>query len=343
MMRMNRKLPGLLIGAMDGGSLERRVVRLLETPWAKRWRVVSAGVCVAVMSAACVGLMGFGVRPAVVEAAAGPMLEQSAASSGMRFDAASVKLNRSGTREGMWGCRGTDGKTLSVVKGGGFDPMDDRDIPMGRCVVRNTPLRWVIAMAYGVPWDLENQVILGGPDFISGGMDASARFDIDAEADHPVTRAQLLAMLQTLLAERFQMKIHEEMRPLQVFELTVAKGGPRLAKAPADRDCSVVPAGEPRCHDFTGANGLTGRSVSMAEFASRLSRYPGHIVVERRNLVVLYDVQTGEFWVPFPDAKDPGTPTLFHMLEDKFGLQLKAAKDPVRVLVVDSAQKLTEN
>ena len=132
------------------------------------------------------------------------------------------------------------------------------------------------------------------------------------------------------------MKIHQEERELPVYELTIAKNAPRLTKAPADRDCSVVAPPEVPCHDFSGGwDGLTGRSVSMEEFAARLSRYPGRVVVDKTGLDGLYDIKTGAFWVPFPGTPDPGTPTIFDMLQDQFGLKLKAAKDPVKVLVVD--------
>ena len=45
--------------------------------------------------------------------------------------------------------------------------------------------------------------------------------------------------------------------------------------------------------------------------------------------------------MPFPDAKDPGSvPTIFDMLQNQFGLKLKAGKDPVNVLVIDHTDKI---
>src|SRR5471032_357763 len=68
MMRAKNKLPGLLIGALDGGAsgcLERRVLRLLDSrlPWAKRWRVASAVGCVAACAVLSAGVVAAGVRP----------------------------------------------------------------------------------------------------------------------------------------------------------------------------------------------------------------------------------------------------------------------------------------
>jgi uncharacterized protein (TIGR03435 family) len=269
-----------------------------------------------------------------------------AAAGGAEFDVASVRENRSGSRDMKWGCRGTDGQVLSEVVDYKFSLVASSSIPMGRCVVRNAPLQWVIALAYGIPWDLENQVIVGGPGWVSDGLDSSVRFDIEAEAGRPATRAELLAMLQALLAKRFAMKLHVEARPQGVFELVVAKKGSKLVKAPEDRDCSKVVAGQPLCHQFAGGfgSGLTGRSVTMAELATRLSRYTGRPVVDKTGIGGVYDVKTGDFWMPFPNTPDqPGVLTIFQMLEEQMGLQLKAAKEPMQVLVVDSAAMPTAN
>ena len=355
-MRMKRnRLPGLLLEVLDGGAslLERRVLRLLEgrLPWTRRWRVISAGVCVMVLGAASAGVGVLTVRPTAVQAAsmeemvpeqgvmpAGGM--EIASAGGPEFDVASVKENRTHSHDMQWGCRGTDGQTLSEVAGSKFSLMASSSIPPGRCVVHNVPLQWVIALAYGIPWDLENQVILGGPSWVSEGLDSPARFDIEAETDQPATRAQMLAMLQALLAKRFAMKLHLEERPQPVFELVMAKKGVRLTKAPADRDCAKVIAGEPLCHEFTGGfgSGLTGRSVTMEELATRLSRYTGRPVLNKTDVDGVYDVKTSDFWMPFPDEKDRGVQSIFQMLEDQLGLHLKAAKDPFQVLVVDAAE-----
>jgi len=265
---------------------------------------------------------------------------EMAPAGGPQFDVATVKENRTGSRDMKWGCRGTDGQTLSEVVNYKFSLIASSSIPQGRCVVHNAPLLWVIALAYKIPWDRETQVILGGPKWVSEGLDSPVRFDIEAETDQPATRAQMLAMLQRLLANRFAIKLHVENRPQPVFELESARKGAKLTKAPADRDCAKVIAGEPLCHEFRGGfgSGLTGRSVTMNELATRLSRYTGRPVVDRTGIDGAYDVKTGDFWMPFPDAKDPGVPTIFQMLEEQLGLQLKSAKDPMQVLVVDTAE-----
>lgn len=302
----------------------------------------AGALCVRVRSAAVLSLAMLAVQPAAVLAQAATRVGriEVAAAGGAEFDVAIVKENRTGSRDMKWGCRGTDGQTLSEVVDYKFSLIAWSSIPQGRCVVHNVPLQWVIALAYRIPWDLENQVILGGPKWVSDGLDSPVRFDIEAETDQAATWVQMMAMLQRLLVKRFAMKLHVEDRPQPVFELVKAKKGAKLTRAPTDRDCSKVIPGEPLCHEFRGGfgSGLTGRSVTMDELAIRLSRYTGRPVVNKTGIDGMFDVKTGDFWMPFPDAKDPGVPTIFRMLEEQLGLQLKSAKDPLQVLIVDTAQ-----
>ena len=211
-------------------------------------------------------------------------------------------------------------------------------------MVRNTPLKFIVALPFQIPWDQMNQMIVGGPECFSSGIEPSERYDIDAE--QLVTRAQLFWMLQTLLAERFQLKVHIATKEVPVYELTVSKKGATLTKAPDDRDCSVIDTAAIPCHNFTGGfgSGLTGRSVTMADLATRLSRYAGPMVIDKTGIVGDYDVKLSDFWVPFPDTKSPGPgPTLFDAVQDQLGLKLKAAKDPVIVLITDHAEKPSLN
>jgi uncharacterized protein (TIGR03435 family) len=68
------------------------------------------------------------------------------------------------------------------------------------------------------------------------------------------------------------------------------------------------------------------------------------MVVDKTGIVGDYDVKLSDFWVPFPDAKSRGSvPTLFEAVQDQLGLKLKAAKDPVDVLIIDHAEKPSLN
>src|SRR5580693_9043470 len=110
------------------------------------------------------------------------------------FDAVSIRPNTSGLR----------------VSG-------ERDSP-GRLTSSNTtPLR-LIQLAYG----MQGRNIIG-PDWL-----ASDRYDVAATVAAPLTRTQMLPLLQGVLTDRFALRSHTEMRTLPVYALRVAKGGSKL-------------------------------------------------------------------------------------------------------------------
>lgn len=102
------------------------------------------------------------------------------------------------------GCRGSD--TIARPKGlpsigetaKGNIPI--QEAPLGRCQFTNVTLSMLIQRAYNL-----GSKISGGPKWLD-----SDRFDLEAAASNPtkVKEAQLYSMLQKLLAERFQLKIH---------------------------------------------------------------------------------------------------------------------------------------
>jgi uncharacterized protein (TIGR03435 family) len=329
-LRGTSRAPGI---AATGGNLLARIRRLMQQNPANERSTGEVMAAALILSAA----IGAGILTSP------PAHAQTAHAD---FEVASVKESKSGSREMSWGCGGSDGKTLSEVAGDDFHIVGYGDVPIGRCVARNAPLKFVVALAYQIPWDQMNQVIVGGPEWFSSGIGAPERYDIDAKAEQIVTKEQLFQMLQTLLADRFQLKVHTATKEIQVYELIVSKKGATLTNAPDDRDCSVIDATAVPCHNFIGGfgRGLTGRSVTMADLAVRLSRYAGPIVIDKTGIIGDYDVKLSDFWVPFLDAKSPGSvPTLFDAVQDQLGLKLKATKDPVDVLIVDHAEKPSLN
>src|SRR5580658_5396120 len=80
--------------------------------------------------------------------------------------------------------------------------------PGDRYTITNAPLRLILRTAYRV----QGFQILGGPEWMS-----SDRFDIVGKAEHGVPMAEKLAMLRSLLADRFKLVVHDEMRELPIF------------------------------------------------------------------------------------------------------------------------------
>lgn len=98
-----------------------------------------------------------------------------------------------------------------------------------RVDIGGMPLLQLICIAYKVrPYQ-----VAGNPDWMSAGMNAD-RFDIVAKLPDGANKDQVPEMLQTLLAERFQLKLHRDKRDTSVYALVVGKGGPKLKEAPPD-------------------------------------------------------------------------------------------------------------
>ena len=296
------------------------------------------------------------------------VLPQTAATQQPSFEVASVKPVQlgPGLQKGpitvTLGCRGTDSHSPGVT------------LPIGRCVSRFEPLRTVIALAYDIPpallYPYEGKVVIG-PAWINSEM-----FDIEAKAESPATEAQLKLMLQTLLSERFKLKVHREEREMPVYALVAGKNGIKFPKAPADRDCGEQKRSDHRyelgatdlagqCHGFVPDKGaLTGRSVDMNDFAEMLAIWAGRKVIDKTGIEGLFDIRLPQV-VPANavisaavDEKGargalpaPGTenrinvnplPTVFDAVQ-QFGLKLESTKGPVEVLVIDNVERPSEN
>jgi uncharacterized protein (TIGR03435 family) len=199
----------------------------------------------------------------------------------------------------------------------------------GRVDAINVTLKRCIMGAYGV-----------GPHQISGGpnwMD-SDRFAISAKADQPAGDAELMAMLQSLLAERFQLVLHRETRTLPAFVLEVAKNGPKLEKAED---------GEATTNTSSSNSGITidAHHTDMDAFANILARKMELPVVNHTGLEGSYNLKLS--WAPeTTKEKDGGvaeSASIFTAIQEQLGLRLRSGKAPVEILVIDHAERPSEN
>ena len=227
-----------------------------------------------------------------------------------------------------------------------------------RFVAQNAPLDRLIRFAYNVK---SSRQLVNMPDWAgSRGFDIDAKIG-DAEVDAmksltPDQRfAQYRLMVQSLLADRFQMKVSTETRELPVYALVLAKGGPRLTPAvPQDLERQRFPR-----LGFTAAGDLTARSVSMSFFADWLSGRldtADRVVIDATGLKGTYDfalqwnpvggaVVTAGANPPPVSAPQPNEdkPSLFTAIQEQLGLKLESQKAPVEVLVIESVEQPTEN
>jgi uncharacterized protein (TIGR03435 family) len=207
----------------------------------------------------------------------------------------------------------------------------------GVVTLTNTTLSECIQYAY----NLVSEDQISGPDWL---RDRKLRVDIVAKAAPDTPLDQLLPMAQALLAERFQLVLHREPRPLKHFELAVAKSGPRMPEAKGDGPSSRI---------FYGRGRLQYSHLSMHRFAVLLSRQLKEVVIDNTGLGGFFDVNLE--WTPDDPAPtasrgadaqtrpettaDTAAPGIFKAVQQQLGLTLEATKTPIEILVVDSAQK----
>jgi uncharacterized protein (TIGR03435 family) len=208
----------------------------------------------------------------------------------------------------------------------------------GRITISNFSLRAMVRYAY----DVQETQILGGPAWFD-----SERWDIAATAGREITEDERRRMLQTLLNDRFRMTIRHDSKELPVYALVVAKNGSKLTPGKA---------GNPERVEMgvsgAGLHQMRGQSVPLSTMAKVLSGPSGRIVIDRTGLAGSFDYQLE--WVPDPanmpminGAKPDGSkldgPSIFTAVQEELGLRLEATKGPVEILVIESAEKATEN
>ena len=184
----------------------------------------------------------------------------------------------------------------------------------------NASLSSCIQWAYGVkPWQVT------GPDWL-----VEDRFDIIARNENLATREQLRIMQQNLLADRFHLRLHHQMKTLPYFALVVTKNHPKLNPTQSDRD------------SFTQvvAGSFVFEHVTMEKFAERLS---GLAAIDRP---VLDNTHIeGTFDITLKGAaremlEDPSS--IFSAVENA-GFKLESRKGPLDILVVDHVDRPTQN
>ena len=246
----------------------------------------------------------------------------------------------------------------------------------GRFSANGMTVRQMIIQAYGI----QDFQLTGGPGWI-----ANDRFDIEATPPSgvSVTGPQNQEMLQSLLEERFQLKIRRETKPLPGYSLVLAKGGSKM-KPSADQTPltpGAPPAGVPPAPGgiatvrpglggpalggpSTGlaARGMmrmspgsiSGGAMQMPQFVQILSRQLGRTVVDNTGLTGLFDVElnyTPDRTPPqgaLPPGVvlpqiDPDGPTIFTALQEQLGLRLESTTQPGDMLTIERIEKPSEN
>jgi uncharacterized protein (TIGR03435 family) len=202
-------------------------------------------------------------------------------------------------------------------------------------LLQHASFREIIEFAYNIAsFDLISD--------ISGPL-GSARFDITAkiaasDGSKPAKPEddQLQAMIIPLLADRFHLRAHVVPKKMTVYEIVVAKGGPKFKLDEPETPSLNATWGK--------HNTLVFRKSSMATLAGVLSDSGLHcLVVDRTGLK-----GAGDFtlkWSPDEAIEQGGRDviSIFTAIQDQLGLKLQAAKMPVETLVIDHAEMPSEN
>lgn len=231
-------------------------------------------------------------------------------------------------------------------------------IGSGRFDVQNMSIHRLIYVAYKV----QANRIIGGPSWLD-----SDRYDITATGDD-MNGDNFPLMLQTLLEDRFNLKVHREIKEGNVYELTIAKAGPKLQPTkpgtcvPLDlsKNRPQQDPNQRRCGSWQSIRSGTriGAGITMTDttgvgfqsLTGQLSSALDRPVIDKTGLTGLFDIHLE--WTPdevnAPTPADSGQPadtgpTIFTALREQLGLELKPTKGPVPFLVIDSVGRPSEN
>jgi uncharacterized protein (TIGR03435 family) len=204
----------------------------------------------------------------------------------------------------------------------------------------------------------EQTPITGGPSWVR-----SASYDIKARAEgNPSVPMMLGPMMQKLLEDRFQLKIHRQTSEGPVYFLTVARGGPKLH---AFTEGSCIPWSLPPPALEPGAK-ICGSTISgisssvealgatLEEFSKTLRVLVDRPVIDKTGITGRFDIRVRfsregtalegiRLNGPSRAADPTGPPSIFGALQEELGLKLESGRGPVDTLVIDHIEKPSEN
>ncbi len=211
----------------------------------------------------------------------------------------------------------------------------------GRYELHTATMVDLIRIAYGV--DAPN--VAGGP----GWLDTD-RFDVIAKTPADATPETVQLMLQSLLADRFKLVVHNDTKAMKAYALTFVKRVPQLkeSKGEGETGCSRPPESQGAAPGTLAYNTYSCHNLTMAAFTQTLRMlapgyFGGNPVVDKTGLNGPWDLEVR--WTPrglLTTAGSDGV-SLFDSVA-KLGLKLELQDVPIPVVVVDSVnEKPTDN
>ncbi|HKD08193.1 MAG TPA: TIGR03435 family protein [Bryobacteraceae bacterium] len=205
------------------------------------------------------------------------------------------------------------------------NPIGIRRYPGGRFVTSNTSLKLLITWTY----DIGDERLIGAPGWLD-----SARFDIAAKAaNEDPTSDELHAMMKSLLADRFKLRVHTETRDLQMYTLDLDKNGPRVHLRAAPLAVNHDP------FKMTESGRLSGTSVTAGMLAKVLTGQLGHYVSDNTGFNGFFDFTLE--WRPDSAAGGidaDSRASIFTAIREQLGFRLTPGRAPVEVIAIDHVE-----
>lgn len=193
---------------------------------------------------------------------------------------------------------------------------------IGKFMATSVSLPLLMQLAFGV-----TEAQMYGKE----GWMETERYDVlgKPEGEVRLSREELKPRLRGLLRERFHLVSHCESRMVSGYELVAGRGGPKLTITKGDHF--------PGFRVNVSAGHVEGLNWTMRMLATALSGPAGRPVVDRTGLTGSYDV-TLIYAADMEDAS--GGPSVFTALRETLGLDMRAGKVPVEVLVIDHVDRV---
>jgi uncharacterized protein (TIGR03435 family) len=264
-----------------------------------------------------------------------------------RFEVASIRLveslaQRLGQRGAAPGAESRPTAPADLPEGPRcLVPLDGVKLDPGRLIISHASLWSLIAVAYGNPCPLEKD-LSGGDRWIQGEL-----YDVEAiipagtpaytNSDFVDGKApKLQRMLQNLLADRFKLKLGREMKEFPAYNLVMIKEG---KLRPYDPNRPPKPWPTPLSDHPT----LMFSGLSMTQFASFLSQFMYRRVLDKTGAKGQFEIE-----LHFPTSAEADwvrevRPTMSSVLEDQLGLKVESTRALVELLVIDHAERPSEN
>ncbi len=197
----------------------------------------------------------------------------------------------------------------------------------GRFIASGLPVSESIAWAYSLNTYQRPKL----PDWAE---QRGANYDIEAKAAAPLTQEQCKRMVEALLTDRFKLVVHWETKQISLYELVVAKNGPKVqTMTAADQGRGVQLS-------ISGHGIRNPKGYSMQQLAEALSALAVHApVIDKTGLEGVYKI-TLAFASSAPAVQQASDdPDVFTAVQEQLGLKLQPGKDPVQVLIADHMER----